>query len=186
MSYLSKQDLYTHLYPEVIDEITRNNVKVYANLAAFPPTGIQRYYYQATDTSKYYTWDGDTYNETAYVDIVDKAITTAIGEAKGFLTRFDLIKMFSEDDDLRTFQDDMLDNKVKDLAQWHIVRLCNVQVNFEVAKASYDDAMKFFEKIQKGIIDPDGWPLKTLDPKTMQSDDGLVQWSVMHKRKNNY
>jgi len=183
--YLSIASLYTHLYPEIIQEISRSNVYEYINLTAFPAEGVQRYYYRANDTGLYYTWDGTNYNVTPFTDIVQLAINTGIGEARGFLTRYDVTKMLSNNDEERTFQDDMLDSKVKDLIQWHIVRLCNVNVNFEIARAAYNDALKFFEKVQKGIIDP-AWPLLPENPGDLENNAGLVEWNTMNKRRNNY
>ena len=135
MAYLTIDDLTTHLYPEIILEITRETAKSYANLAGFPASGIKKYYYLALDTNTYYIWDGISYIQTVYVDKVRKAINTGVGEAKSFLNRYDLVIMFSDDDSIRTFQDDMLDSKVKDLIVWHLVKLCNVQTNLELSRA---------------------------------------------------
>lgn len=183
--YLNRQKLFTHLYPEIIDEISRSNVYEFENLAAFPRVGVQRYYYKALDSGIYYTYDGSVYNITSFTDVVLIAINTAIGEAKGYLNRYDLLKMFSDDDSVRTFQDDLLDTKVKDLVQWHLIRLCNVNVNFEISKTAYDDAMKYFEKVQRGIIDPN-WPLIGNDPSTPQDESGLIQFTSLDKRTNHY
>ena len=185
MAYLTIDDLSTHLYPEIILEITRETTKVYANLAAFPASGIKKYFYKATDTSKYYIWDGASYIETVYVDRVRKAINTGVGEAKSYLNRYDLVKMFSDDDQARTFQDDMLDTKVKDLIIWHLVKLCNVQTNLDLCETNYSHALKYFEKVQKGNIDP-AWPLKADDPNTNIDDAGQVEFRSDIKRRNHY
>lgn len=185
MSYLKIDDLTTHLYPEIILEITRETAKEYAMSSAFPTSGTKRYYYKAIDTGKYYIWDGDSYIETVYVDKVRKAINTGVSEATSFLTRYDIEKMFSEDDDKRTFKDDGLDSKVKDLVIWHLVRLCNVNAKLELIRTSYEDALKYFEKVQKGIIDP-AWPLKQNNPDTPIDDAGQVEYTCLPKRTNHY
>lgn len=185
MSYLILSDLYTHLQPEQIKAVTREDVKAFANLAAFPATGLARYYYKANDTNKYYTWDGDTYSETAFIDKVSKAINTGIGEAKAYLTRYNLVAMFDNDPSKRTFQSDDLDSKVKDLAVWHLLTLCNANANLEIYRTRYEDAIKYFEKVQRGIIDPP-YPLKADDPTTNIDDAGNVEYRTNPKRKNSY
>lgn len=185
MPYLTIDDLTTHLYPEVILEITRETVKEFATLAGFPVAGIKRYNYKATNTGKYYIWDGDSYIETVYPDRLTKAINTGIGEAISYLTRYDTVKMFSSDDNKRTFQDDNLDSKVKDLIIWHLVKLCNVQANLEVMETNYNKAISYFKDVQKGIADP-AWPLKSNSTDTPGDDAGQVEFRCETKRRNSY
>lgn len=186
MPYLSIDDLSTHLNPEIILEIVRDNVKEYANLAAFPITGIKRYNYKALDTSKYYIWDGDSYIERVFVDKVRKAINTGLGEAKSYLNRYDHELMFSDDDSKRTYKDDMLDGKVKDLVIWHLVRLGNPNSNLEIIRTSYEDAIKYFDKVMKGLIDPANWPLKANNPATPNDEAGNVEYRSLTKRINHF
>jgi phage gp36-like protein len=183
--YLQLKDLYTHLQPEIISSLTRETVLNYANRAAFPTTGTKRYYYLAINTQQYYTWDGSNFIETDYTDKVAKAISTGISEAISFLNRYNIEIMFSNEDSKRTFQNDMLDTKVKDLAVWHLLTLGNANTNLEVFRTRYEDALKWFEKVMKGMIDPP-FPLKDNDPNTPNDDAGTIEMRSFSKRTNNY
>lgn len=184
MAYLSKEALTTHLYPEVITEIVRDYKKSYANLAAFPATGISGRWYLATDTNKYYKWIIDQYVETAYVDYVALAIKNAVGEVKSYLNRYDKVAMLSDTDNQRTFQDYFFDSKVKDIACWHLVKLANPNVNLELFRTAYEDAIKYFKDVQRGNVDPE-WPLKD-DPDTELDESGHISATSNTKRTNHY
>jgi hypothetical protein len=139
MSLLVKADLKTHVYSEIIDEITR-----------------------ADDT------------------IITSAISNGESEAKAYLNRYDLATMFAT-----TYTDEFLRSLVKDVVCWHIIKLCNANINLELFRTLYQDAIKTFEKVMKGLIDPQ-WPLKTDDPDTDNDDAGNVEWRSECKRRNSY
>jgi phage gp36-like protein len=139
---LQKTDLYSHLYPEVIEEIVRS-----------------------TDPAN---------------DVLLKAIQAAETEAKAYLNRFDKAAMF-----VPTNTDELLRGKVKDMAMWHLCKLANPNVNLELARTLYEDALKFFTMVMKGEVDPDGWPLKD-DPNTPLDESGHIAWSSNIKRRNHY
>lgn len=145
MPFLVQADLKTHLYAEVIDEITRE------------------------DDS-----------------IVDRAIKSAIAEAKSYLSRYDLLKLFGNDVTEPEVLSEHLRNICIDIASWHLVKLCNPNVNMELFKTVYDDAIKFLEKVMKGQADPEGWPYKADDPATTENENSFVQWGSNKKRKNHF
>jgi hypothetical protein len=144
MPYLTQDDLATHLYDEVIEEIVRNRS-----------------------------------------DLVTKAINTGVGLAKSHLNRYDLKAIFGDDTTEPTFKDDYLDSLVKDVVCWHLIKLSNPNINFEVFRTAYEDAVKEFEKIKKGITDP-AWPLRPNDPTTNIDDAGNVEWASNTKRTNHF
>jgi len=185
MPYLTKADLTTHLYWEVLTEITRENTKEFANQAAFPATGFKRYQYKDVSTGKFYIWDGDTYNETQLISIIDKAINAGIDEAKSYLNRYDLEAMFSNDDTKRTFQNDYLDTLVKDLVMFHLTKLANANANLEDLQFNYKQAVKTLEQVMKGITDPP-WPLKANNPNTSIDEGGNVEFHTNTKRRNSF
>lgn len=184
MAYLSERDLYTHIYPEIMTEIIRNYKSAYTNLAAFPEEGISGRQYVANDTGKTYLWNGVAYIETVPVDLVRNAIKTAVGTASSYLNRYDINKMFSDNDSERTFQDDMLDGKVKDIACWELIKLANPNINIELFRTAYEDAIKYFKDVMKGYADP-VWPLKD-DPDTDLDESGHISWSSNTKRSNHF
>ena len=138
MAYLTEGDLTSHIYQEVIEEITRNDSNV------------------ATE-----------------------AIEAAIDEAKSYLNRFDTTLLFAENP---TPNDKNLKMKVKDMACWHLVKLANPNINFEVFKEAYDDAIKWFVLITKGQLDPEGWPEKADDEETEWPEGGTVYWTSNEQR----
>lgn len=113
-------------------------------------------------------------------DVLQKAINAAEAEAKAYLNRFDKAAMFVPE-----FEDELLRGKVKDMAMWHLCKLANPNVNLELAKTLYDDALKFFKMVMKGEVDPDGWPLKN-DASTGLDESGHIEWSSNTKRNNHY
>lgn len=143
MALLTKADLYTHMYKEVIEEIVRS------------------------------TSDSDSK--------VAEAISTAEEEAQAYLNRYDIATMFTE-----TFESKLLRNKVKDMACWHLVVLANPNINLELFRTIYEDAIKFFEKVMKGLVDPQGWPLRTDNTDSPQDDAGNVYWTSQPKRQNHF
>ena len=142
MAYLiNAEDLSTHLYPEIVDTITRS--------------------------------EGD---------IVERAISSAIAEAKSYLSRFDLPKLFGSPEDDPEIEDEHLKNIVKDIACWQIIKLANPNINLELFRTSYEDAIKFLDKVMKGQADPEGWVYKSDNPDTPENENTTVQWSSNKKR----
>lgn len=144
MPYLTAADLNTHIYPEVRDEITRNDAS-----------------------------------------LITRAINSGVGLAKSHLNRYDLLKLFGDGTSNPTFKDDYLDSLVKDVICWHLIKLSNPNINVDVFRQAYEDAVKEFEKVKKGITDPQ-WPLRADDPATPNDDAGNVDWSSNKKRSNHY
>lgn len=143
MALLTKDDLGTNMYPEVVDEITRTN-------------------------------DAD----------VSTAISRAEMEARSFLNRYDLATMWAAPWST-TEQGLYLKGLVVDIATWFLVKKANPNINIEVARTAYVDAIKTFTEIQKGIRDPE-WPLKPNDPDTLNDEGGHIFWDSNAKRRNHY
>lgn len=186
MAYITRTDLQTHLYPEIITEIVRDKEQHFANLAAFPVTGLPGVYYVADDDSKSYIWNGTQYIETAAYDIVGKAIQSAIDEAKSYMGNYDLVAIFGTDDTAPTYADENLKNKVKDIAIWHLLKLCNPNINLEFFRTVYEDALKWFDKVINGKLNGN-WPAPVDDPETPENEaPGQVSWDSNPKRSNHY
>ncbi|MBT1702947.1 phage protein Gp36 family protein [Chryseosolibacter indicus] len=145
MPFLVKDDLKTHLYPEIVEEITR-----------------------ADDT------------------IVERAISSAIAEVKSYLNRYDLFKLFGDAETEPEVFSEHLRNLCIDVASWHLVKLANPNINLELMRSVYSDAIKFLEKVMKGQADPEGWPYKPDDPTTPEDENTSVQWSSNRKRSNHF
>lgn len=116
--------------------------------------------------------------------IIDTQINTAIAEAKSYCSRFDLDKLF--DDGNADFVDDpnLLD-KVKDIACWKILKLSNPNVNIELFRMNYEDAIAWLKLVQSGKADPD-WPVPEDDEDSDRIEGSEVQWESNTKRTNHY
>lgn len=186
MPYLTAQDLTTHIYPEIITEIIRDYTTEYANQAAFPIMGITGRQYVSLADNKVFKWNGDRYYEAPPFDIVDKAIKTAIAKAKSYLSRFDLLKLFGNHLTTEEVDDENLKSLVKDIACWYLVRLANPNINLELFRTIYEDAITWLVLVQKGGADPEGWPYKEDNADTEYDESSGIQWSSNQKRRQHY
>lgn len=191
MPFLTKSDLVTHLYADIVDNIIRRYILSFANAAAFPATGVKGYTYKANDTEVLYRWTGTAYEVTTDPDqIIALAISSAIAEAKSYLNRYDLVKLFGDPTTDPVTEPEVLSEHlkslVKDIACWHLVKLANPNVNLELFRTGYEDAIKFLEKVMKGQADPDGWPYKEDDPLTPGNENQGIQWSSNTKQTQHF
>jgi phage gp36-like protein len=86
--------------------------------------------------------------------LIDTAIASAEGEAKGYLSRFDVADLFGKTGSSR---DATLLMFLKDMAIWHFITLANPATDMQLRKTRYDDAIAWLNKIQQGKIVPQGW-----------------------------
>ena len=185
MAYLTLADLTTHLHLEVITEIVRDYKTSFANLAAFPATGVTGRYYIATDSGLYYKWNSDAYVQVTYIDLVARAINEGIGEAKSYLNRYDLAAIFGTEDDAPTYLDEHLNGLVKDIVCWKLIKMSNPNINIELFRTAYEDAVNYFKAVMKGNVDP-AWPLRLDDEDTDFDESGHIFSFSNIKRKNHY
>jgi hypothetical protein len=145
MSFITTDDFKTHVYAELIDEITR----------------------------------GDA-------DIPLRGISAGISEAKGYLSRFDLPKIFGTSEIEPEVNDEYLKDIVKDLALWKMVKLANPNIDLKLIRTSYEDAIAWLKTVQKGGADPEGWPYKPDDLATPGNENYGIQWSSNKKRRQHF
>ncbi len=117
--------------------------------------------------------------------IIYQAIESAIGEAKSYMARFDLLKIFGNDDTDPVVTDEHLKAKVKDLVLWQLVKLGNPNIKVDMARTCYEDAIKWFEKIAISKVVP-GWPMPADDADTDVNENDSIQWDSEDKRQNHY
>jgi phage gp36-like protein len=122
--------------------------------------------------------------------ILDKAISSAIGEAKSYLSRYDLTAIFGvvggAEPTVSAAITEHLKNVVKDIASWHMIKLANPNVDLKLFRTNYEDAIAWLTKVQKGQADPDGWPYKPDDPATAGNENTGIQWSSNRKRTQHF
>ncbi len=116
--------------------------------------------------------------------IADTAIAAAIAEAKSYLAKYDTADLFG---DTPTVADANLKMKVKDMACWHLVKLANPNVNFELFRTAYEDAIEWLKEIRSGEGgDPEGWPYKEDDADTDRTEGQGFYSSSNTKRSNHW
>jgi hypothetical protein len=117
--------------------------------------------------------------------LIQTAINTAVQEAKLFLGRFDTLQLFGDDYTPPTVQDPYLQNLVKDLACWHLLRLSNVNTDLQLFRNAYQDALGTLKEILNGTLQPKGWPY-AIDPEDRKDVNEGVSWNSNPKRHNYY
>ena len=117
--------------------------------------------------------------------ITDRAIATAIQEAKLYLGRFDLLQLFGNSGTPPTINDEFLKSIVKDLACWHLLRLSNAGIDYTVYRTAYQDAIATLKNIMAGQAQPDGWPYLDASTSTALPGDNIA-WNSNPKRNNFY
>ncbi|SUJ26441.1 Uncharacterised protein [Sphingobacterium spiritivorum] len=91
---------------------------------------------------------------------LNSAIQAATNQALRCMARYDTEAIFelSTDEQKQPYAELII--YIKDIAKWHFIGVCNVQVDYEVAKDRYKQAVNELNKIWKGE-DIAGWPLKS-------------------------
>lgn len=108
-----------------------------------------------------------------------EAIDSGIGEAMGYLARFDLDTILTSTD-RKTYA--ILRTWIKDITKWHFIAVCNVATDLELAETRYKEAIKRLIEIQRGVVTPKGWALKS----DQNDDTGGFTISSRPKRGNYY
>ncbi len=117
--------------------------------------------------------------------ITGRAITTAIQEAKMYLSRYDLVQLFGTDTVSPTVQDEYLKSLVKDLACWHLLRLSNSGIDYTAFRTAYQDAIAALKNIMNGQAQPQGWPYLDTTSESVPPGDS-INWNSNPKRNNYY
>ena len=118
-------------------------------------------------------------------ELVNNSILAGINEAKSYLSRYQLDKIFNPDNP-NFFNDENLKNKVKELVCWQLVKLSNPEVDLTLFRTNYEDAIEWLKLVRKGDPTPFGWLLVVDDPDTDYNEAGTLQWHSNRKRNNQY
>ena len=115
--------------------------------------------------------------------IVETAIAAGIAEAKSYLGKYNTTALLG---DTPTVTDVNLKMKVKDLACWHLVKLCNPNISVAMFRTAYEDAIEWLINIMKGQSDPEGWTYKTDDADTDRTEGQGFSYNSNTKRTNHW
>jgi len=88
---------------------------------------------------------------------LDAAIKAAIRQVMRSLVRFDVAAIFASEGEEKEIYTDLI-MYIKDIAKWHFIAVCNVNIDLDLAEKRYLQAVKELQKIKEEPA-PDGWPL---------------------------
>jgi hypothetical protein len=128
--------------------------------------------------------------------IIEDAIEAAVDELKGYIAKYDLAQIFTytigEPFDTKELwlaaRNRKLLSVAKDVATWHLIRLCNPNIELLLRRTLYEDAVSWLKGVQSGKIDP-------LLPVPIPSEialgnagtqDGPIKWESNYKRNNHF
>lgn len=116
------------------------------------------------------------------VTILQDAINAAIGEAKGYLSRYDTSYMFfNPGNDPEYKKDPTLFMYVKDLAKWHFIQLANPNIDYEAAQIRSEKAIAWLKDIQSGKVVMTDWK-----PAPVEAQSTFFHYNSNPKRRNHY
>lgn len=126
----------------------------------------------------------ETVNEITRNDdtVVETAIETAIDECKGYLSKYDTVSCM--DNVAPIDRNRKLLSVCKEIASWHLINLCNVNIQYDTRRAMYEDAISWLESVQKGLVVPVNMPVANI-PNTTTPITG-ISWKSNHKRGNHF
>lgn len=114
--------------------------------------------------------------------IVQDAINAAIGEAKGYLSRYDTLYIFQNPDDNPDYKKDpTLFMYVKDIAKWHFIQLANPNIDYDAALVRYEKAIAWLKDIQSGKVVQVDWK-----PAIAEEHSTFFHYNSNRKRRQHY
>ena len=118
--------------------------------------------------------------------LATKAINLAIDETKVYMSRFDLTAMFGSAtlNVSASSTDEFLNNLIKDLAVWQLIRLGNPSINYDHSRWCYEAAIETLDKIQAGKMTPQNWALHDTTQDVIPPGDAVQ--SSYNPPRNNY
>lgn len=90
---------------------------------------------------------------------LNEAIATAINKAKRSMSRYDIDAIFALESAKDKEPYSELVTYIKDIAKYHFIAVCNLNVDYEIAEKRYNAAIAELKGIANGK-DIDGWLLK--------------------------
>ncbi|NJB36381.1 phage protein Gp36 family protein [Croceivirga sp. JEA036] len=111
--------------------------------------------------------------------LLTTAINAALGEAKGYLSRFDVDALFAATGEDR---DATLLLYLKDIAVWHFIPLANPNTDMALRRTRYEDAIRWLTDIQRGKIYYADWPV----PTTQEQGEAIIAVSSRPRRTTNW
>lgn len=116
--------------------------------------------------------------------IAEQAIETAANEAAMYLGRYNLPALMGTDVEPPAYTDALLQQMIKDIACWHLLRLSSTQTDQALYRQAYTDTLRKLEAIRNGQLEPAGWPYATDNNTDVPAGDAITYSS--NKKRENY
>lgn len=116
-------------------------------------------------------------------------ILAAESLTRSYMSKYDCDAIFGTVDKEPTYKGAALEltkKVIKIIASYYLVRLANPNVDLELFRLDYQDALDWLKDLQKGDVAPD-LPYKPDDPNTPNDESGdSVAWTSNIKRNNHF
>jgi hypothetical protein len=116
-------------------------------------------------------------------------ILSAESMVRSYMSKYDCNAIFGTADTPPTCTGasvELIKKIIKMIAAYYMVRMANPNVDIEIYRLDYQDALEWLKELQKGNVNPD-LPYKPDDPNTPQDESGNeVSWSSNVKRTNHF
>ena len=112
-------------------------------------------------------------------------ILSAESFVRSYMSKYDLDAIFGTSDQEPTFKGpavNLIQKIIKIIASYYLVRVANPNVDLELFRADYEDAIDWLKDLQSGKANPD-LPYRLDDPDTPEDESvGNVHWTSNIKR----
>lgn len=112
--------------------------------------------------------------------LLQSAIDASVAEVKSYLSQYDKAAIFGATGNDRN---PIILLYTKDIAVWHYINLCNVDVDYEERRERYEKATEWLGKVQSGKVVPE-LPVPAIENTT--EGEGFIKWGSNPKRSNNF
>ena len=116
-------------------------------------------------------------------------ILAAESLTRSYMSKYDCDAIFGTVDKEPTYKGaalELIKKVIKIIASYYLVRLANPNVDLELFRLDYQDALDWLKDLQKGDVAPD-LPYKPDDPNTPNDESGdSVAWNSNIKRNNHF
>lgn len=115
-------------------------------------------------------------------------ILAAESLCKTYLTRYDLAAAFGENGQEPAVSSPLLKKIVKVIASYYLVRMANPNIDLELFRNDYEDALALLKDIRDGKNSITELPYPQDDPQTPQDESNRtgISWNSNPKRKNHF
>lgn len=116
-------------------------------------------------------------------------ILAAESLTRSYMSKYDCDAIFGTVDKEPTYKGaalELIKKVIKIIASYYLVRLANPNVDLELFRLDYQDALDWLKDLQKGDVAPN-LPYKPDDPNTPKDESGdSVAWTSNIKRNNHF